>query len=367
MNVPYFDLRAQYEELREEILAAIDRTCRSAQFILGDEVELFETEFAEYCGTSHCIAMNSGTSALHLALLAAGVGPGDEVITSPNTFVATAESISYTGAVPVFADVLPETGNIDPDAVERAITGRSRAIVPVHLYGRAADLDPILELAERHRLAVVEDACQAHGATYKGRRVGSFGLAAAFSFFPGKNLGAYGEGGALTTDDPDVAALVQTLRNHGQSARYRHGLVGFNYRMDGLQGAVLRIKLRRLDAWNARRREVAALYRALLQGADVELPVDDPESVCVYHVFAAFVDGRDSVRAELGARGVATGIHYPIPVHLQDAFAGLGLPRGSFPHAERAADRELSLPIFPEMTDEQVRVAAAALAEIAAA
>jgi dTDP-4-amino-4,6-dideoxygalactose transaminase len=348
------------------VLAALDRVCRSAQFILGEEVEEFEREFADYCGAAHCVALNSGTSALHLALLAAGVGPGDEVITSPNTFVATAEAISYTGATPVFADVLPETGNVDPAAVERALTERTRAIVPVHLYGRPAALEPLLEFASRHGLALVEDACQAHGARYRGRRVGTFGLASAFSFYPGKNLGAYGEGGALTTDDADVAALARTLRDHGQTERYWHGLVGFNYRMDGFQGAVLRVKLRRLDGWNVRRLELAALYRELLAGANVELPADDPDDEPVHHVLAAWADDRDGVRAALAARGVATSIHYPVPVHLQGAYATLGLGRGSFPEAERCADRVLSLPFFPEMTDDQVRTAAAALVEVTA-
>jgi dTDP-4-amino-4,6-dideoxygalactose transaminase len=365
-TVPYFDLAGQYDELRDEVLEALDRVSRSAQFVLGEEVAAFEREFAEYCGVAHCVALNSGTSALHLGLLAAGVGPGDEVVTSPNTFVATAEAISYTGATPVFADVLPETGNVDPAAVERVLTARTRAIVAVHLYGRPAALGPLLELASRHGVALVEDACQAHGARYRSRRVGAFGLAGAFSFYPGKNLGAYGEGGALTTDDVDVAALARTLRDHGQTERYRHGRVGFNYRMDGFQGAVLRIKLRRLDGWNARRRELAALYRELLAGADVELPDDDPADETAYHVLAAWVDDRDGVRAALDARGVATGIHYPVPVHLQPAYASLGLGRGSFPHAERCAERELSLPLFPELGDEQVRTAAAALAEVTA-
>lgn len=289
--------------------------------------------------------------------------PGGEVITSPNTFIATAEAISYTGALPVFADVRPETGNLDPWAVERTITERTQAIVPVHLYGRPADLGAIIEVAERHDLPIIEDACQAHGATSRGRRVGTFGLAAAFSFYPSKNLGAYGEGGALTTNDADVAQFARMMRDHAQASRDRHGSVGFNYRMDGFQGAVLRIKLRRLDEWTARRRELAGLYRDLLVEARVDLPEDDPEDQCVYHVFAVYVDDRDSVRAELEARGVGTGIHYPTPVHLQEAYADLGHRRGSFPHAERACDRVLSLPMFPEMTCDQVRYAASALAQ----
>jgi dTDP-4-amino-4,6-dideoxygalactose transaminase len=364
-RVPYFDLTEQYAEIREEILAALDGVCRHSQFILGDEVARFEEEFAAYCMARSCVALNSGTSALHLALLAAGAGPGDEVITAPNTFFATAESISYSGARPVFADISPETANIDPRALERAITERTRAIVPVHLYGRPADLGAILDVADRHGLFVIEDACQAHGATYRGRRVGTFGFAAAFSFYPGKNLGAYGEGGALVTNDEKVAEFARTMRDHGQARRYRHDAVGFNYRMDGFQGAVLRIKLKHLDEWTAKRRELAQVYRELLAGAKVDVPDDTPEGECVYHVFAVYVDDRDAVRAELAARGVGTSVHYPLPVHLQNAYARLGYERGDFPHAERACDRVLSMPLFPEMTLDQNRYAGSALAEIA--
>jgi dTDP-4-amino-4,6-dideoxygalactose transaminase len=364
-RVPYFDLAEQYAEIREEILAALDAVCQQSQFILGDEVRRFEEEFAAYCAAKSCVAMNSGTSALHLALLAAGVGPGDEVITSPNTFFATAESISYTGARPVFADICPQTANIDPRALERAVTERTRAIVVVHLYGRPADLGAILEVSERHGVPIIEDACQAHGATYRGKRVGTFGLAAAFSFYPSKNLGAYGEGGALTTNNDEVAQFARAMRDHGQAGRYRHDAVGFNYRMDGLQGAVLRIKLRHLDEWTAKRRELAQVYRALLAGAAVDVPEDASESECVYHVFTAYVDDRDGVRAALAARGVSTSVHYPVPVHLQKAYARLGYERGAFPHAERACDRALSMPLFPEMTLDQLRYAGSALAEIA--
>jgi dTDP-4-amino-4,6-dideoxygalactose transaminase len=367
MRVPYFDLSAQYRELREEILGSLDRVCRETSFVLGEEVERFEREFAAYCGVRHCVALNSGTSALHVALLASGVQPGDEVITSPNTFIATAEAISYVGARPVFADVLPQTGNIDPHALEQAIGERTSAIVPVHLYGRPAHLAAILDLAERHGLRVIEDACQAHGATCRGKRVGTFGLAAAFSFYPAKNLGAYGEGGALTTDDDDVAEFARVMRDHGEERRYRSEAVGFNYRMDGFQGAVLRIKLRRLDQWTARRRELGRLYREQLAGANVELPEDGPDDECVYHLFIVYVDDRDSVRDALKTRGVGTAIHYPVPVHLQNAYASLGYERGTFPHTERACDRVLSMPMFPELTTEQVRYAASTLAEIVGA
>ena len=364
MNVPYFDLKMQYAAIRQEILDAVDRVCQNASFILGEEVTRFEQEFAEYCGVKHCVALNTGTSALHLALLAAGIGPGDEVITSPNTFIATAEAISYTGARPVFVDIDPATANIDPQAVEKVVTLHTRAIIPVHLYGRPVDLDAILAIAERHKLTVIEDACQAHGARYKGQRIGGFGKAAAFSFYPGKNLGAYGEGGSLTTNDDSVAKLVRTLRDHGQVARYYHDYVGYNYRMDGFQGAVLRVKLKHLDAWTARRLEICRLYRRLLAGAPVGIPQDPPQTEPVYHLFVVYVDNRDAVRSELEKRGVATAIHYPVPVHLQKAYAGLGHRPGSFPNTERACARVFSMPLFPEMTNEQAEYAAKTLLEI---
>lgn len=366
MQVPYFDLSTQYLELRGQILESLDRVCRDSSFVLGNEVEHFEREFAAYCGAAYCVAVNSGTSALHLALLAAGVKPGDEVVTTPNTFIATSEAISYTGARPVFVDVRPETGNIDPELLEEAITERTRAIVPVHLYGRPAELDPILAVADSHGMPVIEDACQAHGATYRGRRVGTFGLAATFSFYPAKNLGAYGEGGALTTNDEHVARYARTMRAHGETSRYSHDAVGFNYRMDGFQGAVLRIKLNRLDEWTAMRRERADAYRSLLTDASVDLPEDSPDDLSVYHIFSVYADDRDSVRASLAERGVETAIHYPVPVHLQKAYARLGHERGDFPHTERACDRVLSMPIYPEMPLDQVEYAAAALSKITA-
>ncbi|HUI06851.1 MAG TPA: DegT/DnrJ/EryC1/StrS family aminotransferase [Verrucomicrobiae bacterium] len=365
MNVPYFDLKAQYGELREEILAALDRVCRNASFILGDEVVQFEKEFAAYCETKYCVALNSGTSALHLGLLAAGVQAGDEVITTPNTFMATAEAISYTGAKPVFVDIDPATANIDPKGIEPAITSRTKAIVPVHLYGRPVDLDAVLDVARRRRLVVIEDACQAHGARYRGKRVGGFGQSAAFSFYPGKNLGAYGEGGALTTDDERIAQFARAMRDHGQARRYFHDQIGYNYRMDGIQGAVLRVKLKHLDEWTAKRQRFSGRYRTVLANARVECPEDDPQNETVYHLFVVYVENRDAVRAALETRGIQSAIHYPIPLHLQKAYAPLGYRRGSFPHAERACERVFSLPLFPEMKTEQVECAATALAEIA--
>jgi dTDP-4-amino-4,6-dideoxygalactose transaminase len=364
MDVPYFDLKAQYAALREEILEALDRVCQRAAFSLGDEVRAFEQEFAAYCGARHCVGLNSGTSALHLALAALGVGPGDEVITTPYSFIATAEAISYVGAQPVFVDIDPATANLDPEKIPAAVTSRTRVILPVHLYGRPADLGRLSEIAREHHLALVEDACQAHGARYRGRRVGSFGRAAAFSFYPTKNLAAYGEGGALVTNDDSIAEAARALRSHGERRRYEHDSVGYNYRMDGFQGAVLRVKLRRLDAWNARRRELAALYRHLLAPARLDLPQDDPRDECVDHLFVAFVDRRDAVRAALEARGVHTAIHYPIPIHLQKAYASLGDRPRRFPEAERAAARAISLPFFPEITENQVEQVAQALLQI---
>jgi dTDP-4-amino-4,6-dideoxygalactose transaminase len=367
MKVPYFDLKAQYESMREEILAALDRVCRNASFVLGEEVVEFEKEFAAYCEVKHCVAMNTGTSALHLALLGIGVGPGDEIITSANTFIATAEAIVYTGAKPVFVDIDARTANLDPGQIERALTPRTKAIMPVHLYGRPANLAVILEIAEHRKLAVIEDACQAHGARWRGKRIGGFGAAAAFSFYPGKNLGAYGEGGALTTNDDGLAHFAREMRDHGQTSRYYHGQMGYNYRMDGFQGAVLRVKLKRLAQWTARRQEVAQLYRRALANTRVCLPQDSPQAESVYHLFVTYVENRDAVRDALEKQGVGTAIHYPVPIHLQKAAASLGYGPGSFPLTEMACNTVFSMPLFPEMTNEQAEYAARSLAEIVGA
>ncbi len=324
MQVPYFDLKQQYSSLHDEIREALDRVCGNASFILGEEVSAFEKEFAAYCEVKHCVALNSGTSALHLALLALGVEPGDEVITTPNTFIATAEAISYAGAKPVFVDIDPKTANLDPALIEPAITERTKAIIPVHLYGRPAGMDPILKIAQKHNLVVIEDSCQAHGGCYRGRRVGSLGHAAAFSFYPSKNLSAYGEGGALTTSDAGIADLARSLRNHGQGGPYTHDRIGYNYRMEGFQGAVLRVKLQRLEQWNKRRNEIAALYSRALKGAKVEIPTDDPRDERVYHLFAVYVDARDRVRD--GARSPRCS--HRRPLSLSRAFAArLRAPR----------------------------------------
>lgn len=364
MKVPLLDLKAEYAALRGEILPALDRACQASAFVLGEEVEAFEREFAAYCGTKHCVALSNGTAALHLGLLALGVQPGDEVITSPNTFLATAEAITYCGARPVFADIDAATANLDPRKFERAITPCTRAVMPVHLYGRPADMDAIRSAAEPRKIRVLEDAAQAHGARHRGRRVGGLGQAAAFSFYPTKNLGAYGEGGALTTDDDQIAKFARAARSHGQTARYDHEFVGYNYRMHGFQGAVLRIKLRYLEAWTARRQEIARDYRRVLAGARLEMPSDDPRDECVYHQFVIYVKNRGSVMAQLADRGIETAVHYPRPLHLQTAYSSLGYPPGTFPLSERACEHVLSLPIFPQMTAEQVNYVAGSVLEV---
>ena len=364
MKVPLLDLKSEYTELRDEVLAALDRVCQTSTFVQGEEVEAFEKEFAEFCGTKHCVALSSGTAALHLGLLALGVQPGDEVITTANTFLATAEAISYCGAQPILVDIDPATANIDANLIERAITRRTRAILPVHLYGRPADMDAIRTIARRQGLRVLEDAAQAHGARYRGKRVGGLGDAAAFSFYPTKNLGAYGEGGALTTDDDLIAQFARAARSHGQTSRYEHEFVGYNYRMQGFQGAILRIKLRYLDAWTAKRQAIAREYRRMLANARLELPVDDSRDECVYHQFVIYVNSRCSLISKLAEKGIATSIHYPKPVHLQPAYSSLGDPAGSHPFAERACDRVLSLPIFPGMTPEQLNHVANSVLEI---
>jgi dTDP-4-amino-4,6-dideoxygalactose transaminase len=354
MKVPLLDLKGEYHELRDQILPALDSVCEKSAFVLGEEVEQFEHEFASYCDVKHCVALSSGTAALHLGLLALGVQPGDEVITSPNTFLATAEAITYCGARPVFVDIDPSTANLDPARIERSVTPRTRAIIPIHLYGRPADMDAIRSIAENLKLLVLEDAAQAHGAKYRGRRVGGLGQAAAFSFYPSKNLGAYGEGGALTTNDDSIAKYARAARSHGQTARYEHEFVGYNYRMHGFQGAVLRIKLRYLDRWNARRLEIAREYRRVFANAKVGMPNDASQDECVYHQFVIYVNNRNSVISQLAGREIETAIHYPKPLHLQPAYSSLAYPPCSFPLAERACEHVLSVPIYPGMTADQV-------------
>jgi len=352
--IPLVDLKAQYRALKPEIDQAIQRVLDNAQFILGPAVSSFEQDFAAFCHSADAIGVNSGTSALHLALLAAGVHPGDEVITVPFTFVATVAAIEYAQARPVFVDIEPTYFTMDPAKIERAVTPRTKAIVPVHLYGQPADMDAIRDVADRHRLIVIEDACQSHGSEYKGRRCGSMGLLGCFSFYPGKNLGAYGEGGAIVTSDPALATKVRLLRSWGEEVRYEHKHRGFNYRMDGVQGAVLGVKLKYLEAWTEARRSHAAEYTRRLTGTAASAPTERPASRHVYHQYVVRVPERDAWRAALTEAGVQTGVHYPIPVHLQPAYADLGYSRGDFPIAEQAAAEVLSLPMFPEMTDQQI-------------
>jgi dTDP-4-amino-4,6-dideoxygalactose transaminase len=347
------DLKAQYQRLKPEIDAAVSRVLESSAFVLGPEVAAFETAFAAYCGVPHAVAVNTGTSALHLALLAAGVGPGDEVITVPLTFVATVAAIEYTGARPVLVDVEPETYTLDVRQLEGAITERTRAIIPVHLYGQMADMVAIQAIARRHNLIVIEDAAQAHGAELNGCRAGSLGDLGCFSFYPGKNLGAYGEGGMVVTANADWAATLRRLRDWGQDGRYNHVLKGFNYRMEGLQGAILGVKLRYLEDWTEARRQRARRYTEMLAGARLLTPREAPGRRHVYHLYAVQVERRDYVQQVLTASGVSSGIHYPQPVHRLAAYADLGLPAGSFPVSEAVAERELSLPLYPELTDEQ--------------
>jgi dTDP-4-amino-4,6-dideoxygalactose transaminase len=352
--IPLVDLKAQYVSIKGEIDRTIASVLESGQFILGGEVAAFEQDFAAYCGAAHCVGLNSGTSALHLAMLAAGVGPGDEVITVPFTFVATVAAIHYTGATPVFVDIDPVSYTMDPGLLERAITARTKAIVPVHLYGQPADMDPILEIARRHGKIVVEDAAQAHGTEYKNRRAGSLGDIGCFSFYPGKNLGAYGEAGAIVTNNPEFARNIRALRDWGQSRRYYHDLRGFNYRMEAMQGAILRVKLRHLERWTEARRCNARLYREALANAGIGLPAEAPHSRHVYHVFAVRTSGRDAMVRNLADAGVQAGIHYPIPVHLQPAYTETRYKEGDFPVSEQIAKEVLSLPMFPEMTKAQI-------------
>ena len=361
VKVPYLDLKAQYQSIKPEIDAAIARVLDSCQFVLGPEVAAFEQEFSTYCGAAECIALNSGTSALHLALLAAGVGPGDEVITVPFTFVASVAAVCYTGARPVLVDIDPRSFTMDPAAIEAAITPRTKAILPVHLYGQSADMDPIMDIARRHGIAVIEDAAQAHGAKYKGRPVGSIGDMACFSFYPGKNLGAYGEGGAVTTNNAQYASTVRMLRDWGQDRKYHHILRGYNYRMEGFQGAILRVKLHRLEQWTEARRAVVNQYNQHLAGSDVERPVEMPWARHVYHVYTLRTEDRDGMQASLQAEGIQTGIHYPVPVHLQPAYADLGYGRGAFPQSEVACAQVLSLPLYPELSSEAVAQVAGAV------
>lgn len=365
-GVPFVDLRAQYASLRDEARAAIDAVLERGDFILGGAVESFERAFAAYCGVAHAVGLDSGLSALELALRALDVGPGDEVITAANSFIASALPISSVGATPVLVDVDERSYNLDVERVAAAITPRTRALMPVHLYGQPAEMDALLDLAARHGLAVIEDACQAHGARYRGRRAGSLGHVAAFSFYPAKNLGAYGDGGALVTNDPAVAERARLLRNYGSVRKYHHEVRGSNRRLDTLHAAVLSVKLPRLDAWNEGRRRAAARYDALLADAGVVVPPRSDGIDHVYHLYVVRCADRDGLQAHLGRAGVATGIHYPVPIHLQPAYRDLGYGPGDFPITERLAGEILSLPMYAELSAAQVERVAEAVAGFAA-
>jgi dTDP-4-amino-4,6-dideoxygalactose transaminase len=366
-HVPFVDLKTQGRGLLPEYQAALASVVDRAAYVMGSELRDFETAFAELCACPHALGVSSGTDALILAYRAAGIGPGDEVILPANTFMATAEAVTHVGATPVLVDCLPDTANIDSVAIEAAVTERTKAVVPVHLFGQPADMDAVTAVAKKHGLVVIEDACQAHGATHKGRPTGSLGTIAAFSFYPGKNLGALGDGGAVTTADADMAETVRVLRNHGEKTKSAHTVVGYCFRLDNLQAAFLQIKLKHLPDWNRARRAAAKRYDQLLAGvAGVALITERPDVEAIYHLYVVQVDDRDAVRTKLGEAGVDTGVHYPVPIHLQPAYAHLGYKRGDLPVAERLAGRILSLPLFPEITPEQIDYVAEQLAKAVA-
>lgn len=357
MKIDVFSLKEQYKGLRDEIAQAIEKVMRSGQFILGKEVSLFEKEFAEYCGVKYAVAVNSGTDALFLACLACGIGRDDEVITTSNTYIATALAISMTGAKPVFVDIDEKTYNIDPTRIEYAITKKTKAILPVHLYGHAADMEPILKIAKKYRLKIIEDCAQAHEALYKGRKVGSFGDVGCFSFYPTKNLGAFGDGGMMVTNFKELYDKMLLLRDYGRKGRYENVIKGYNSRLDTIQAAILRVKLKYLDEWNDRRRANAELYTKLFKGAKLKviLPFEADYARHIFHLYVIRVKNRDKIMQRLSERGVRTLIHYPIPIHLQKAFKELGYRKGDFPITEKVCKEVLSLPMYPELTEKQIR------------
>jgi dTDP-4-amino-4,6-dideoxygalactose transaminase len=383
--IPFLDLKAQYESIREEIQSSLTEVLESTAFAGGPFVSQFEKEFAGFCQCHHAMGLGSGTDALWLTLLALGIGPGDEVITVPNTFIATAEAISFTGATPVFVDVDENTYNMDPGKLiqfleqncSRAVASGQlvnqktnnvvRAVIPVHLFGQMADMDSIIEIAKANNLRVIEDACQAHGAEYKSKRAGSVGDAGCFSFYPGKNLGAYGEAGAVVTNDSDLAGRIKVLRDHGQPTKYHHSHIGWNARMDGFQGAVLSVKLKHLEAWNEARRKSAQRYNELLDGCDgIVLPRQADDAKHVYHVYSIRVKGRDSLMSVLTEKGIQYGIHYPMPIHLQGAYSPLGYGEGDFPVSEKLAKEIISLPMYPELSDRDLETVTDAIREFLA-
>lgn len=363
-HIPLVDLKAQYSAIRTEVDAAIADVIADAAFIGGQQVRRFEAEFAAFCDASACVGVANGTDALYLALRGLGIGAGDEVVTVSHTFFATAESITLTGAKPIFVDVDPSTLLMDTSKLKAAITARTKAIVPVHLYGHPCDMDAVSAIAKAHGLRVIEDAAQAHGARWRGRRVGSMGDIACFSFFPSKNLGAYGDAGAVVSNDTDLIERIRMLANHGRREKYLHDMQGVNSRLDGIQAAILRVKLRHLDTWNQARRSRAARYLQLLDGLDLTLPVIQPDSEPVWHLFVIRTGDRDRLAEALKAEGIATGIHFPVPLHRQPACAYLGVPQGSLPVTERVAAEVLSLPIYAEITDRQIDLVAAAARDV---
>ena len=368
MNVPLLDLKAQYASIREEVRQAVDAVLESQYFILGPGVAQCEELLAPYCGCEHAVGVSSGSDALMISLMAEGIGPGDEVVTTPYTFFATAGAISRVGAVPVFADILPDTYNIDPAQIESRITPRTKAIIPVHLYGQCAEMDPILDIARRRGLLVIEDAAQAIGAEYKGRRAGSMGRYGCFSFFPSKNLGAAGDGGMVTTKDAGVAEKLRILRVHGSQSKYYHTVIGGNFRFDALQAAIITVKLRHLDQWTAARQSNAARYRRLFEAAGltndglVQLPFETPGNRHIYNQFVIRAKRRNALQAYLKEQGIGTEIYYPVALHLQECFARLGGREGDFPESETAARQTLALPIYPELSDEQAQWVVASIA-----
>jgi len=356
--VPFVDLGAQYRTIEGEIGEATSRVIQQSDFILGREVSLFEEEFAAFCEAKYAIGVDSGTSALELALRAYDIGPGDEVITAANSFIASALAISHAGARPILVDVDPSTYTVDVSAIEKAITPRTKAVIPVHLYGHPAHMNPIRELADKHGLVIIEDACQAHGTRYKGRRAGSLGHAAAFSFYPGKNLGAYGDGGIVVTNDRGIARRLEMLRNYGQKEKYQHLFRGYNRRLDTLQAAVLRVKLRYLEKWNAARRWNAVLYHKFLDGCGLLLPGEAPGAESVWHLYVIRAEQRDALKEHLISRGISASIHYPIPIHVQPAYLDLGYKKGDFPVTESCAHQVLSLPMYAEISQDQIEYVA---------
>jgi dTDP-4-amino-4,6-dideoxygalactose transaminase len=359
MNVPFLDLKQQFKQIQQDVIPVVTEAMMNGAFIGGPQVTGFEQEFAAFCDSRFCVGVGSGTDALRFALMAAGIGRGDEVITVPNTFIATTEAISQVGALPVFVDVKQNTCNMDPDQIPASITEKTRAIIPVHLYGQVADMDPILQIAEQYNLVVIEDACQAHGALYKNKKAGSMGDVGCFSFYPGKNLGAFGEGGAIVTQDEQIAQKIRMIRDHGQEKKYYHQMEGFNGRLDAIQAAVLRIKLNHLPLWNESRRQNARYYNELLaETPGIALPIEKEFAKSVYHLYVIHLEDRDELQKHLNAKGIATGLHYPVPLHLQDAYRHLEYPKGTFPVSENSAAHLLSLPMFPELKKEQIEYVA---------